>query len=212
MRKRARIEEKLEKLSVADALRAIRYAEVVVVLLDSTIPFEKQDLTLVDLTEREGRCVVIGLNKWDLVADKQGLLAELKEKAHHLLAQVRGVEIVPLSGLAGEGIDRLMQAVFRAYGVWNRRVSTARINRWLEGVLSAHPPPAVAGRRIKIRYMTQAKARPPTFALFGNQLEHLPVSYTRYLVNNLRDAFELPGTPIRLHTRGGTNPYDKAKR
>ncbi|MFN3671907.1 MAG: ribosome biogenesis GTPase Der [Bosea sp. (in: a-proteobacteria)] len=212
MRKRARIEEKLEKLSVADALRAIRFAEVVVVLLDSTIPFEKQDLTLVDLTEREGRTVVIGLNKWDLVADKAGLLAELKEKAHHLLAQVRGVPIVPLSGLAGEGIDRLMQAVFSSYEVWNRRVSTARINRWLEGVLSAHPPPAVAGRRIKIRYMTQAKARPPTFALFGNQLDHLPVSYTRYLVNNLREAFDLPGTPIRLHTRGGENPYDKGKK
>ena len=212
MRKRARIEEKLEKLSVADSLRAIRFAEVVVVLLDATIPFEKQDLTLVDLTEREGRAVVVGLNKWDLVADKQGLLAELKEKAHHLLAQVRGVPIVPLSGLAGEGIDRLMQAVFSAYQVWNSRVSTARINRWLEGVLSAHPPPAVAGRRIKIRYMTQAKARPPTFALFGNQLEHLPVSYTRYLVNNLREAFELPGTPIRLHRRGGDNPYDKGRK
>nr|WP_047578414.1 ribosome biogenesis GTPase Der [Methylobacterium sp. ZNC0032] len=212
MRKRARIEEKLEKLSVADSLRAIRFAEVVVVLLDATIPFEKQDLTLVDLTEREGRAVVIGLNKWDLVADKQGLLAELKEKANHLLAQVRGVPIIPLSGLAGEGIDKLMQGVFSAYGVWNRRVSTARINRWLEGVLSAHPPPAVAGRRIKIRYMTQAKARPPTFALFGNQLDHLPVSYTRYLVNNLRDAFELPGTPIRLHRRGGANPYDKERK
>jgi GTP-binding protein len=212
MRKRARIEEKLEKMSVQDALRAIRFAEVVVVLLDSTIPFEKQDLTLVDLTEREGRTVVIGLNKWDLVADKHGLLAELKEKAGHLLAQVRGVPIVPLSGLAGEGIDRLMQAVFASYEVWNQRISTARINRWLEGVLSAHPPPAVAGRRIKIRYMTQAKARPPTFALFGNQLDHLPVSYTRYLVNNLREAFDLPGTPIRLHTRGGENPYDKGKR
>ena len=212
MRKRARIEEKLEKLSVADSLRAIRFAEVVVVLLDATIPFEKQDLTLVDLTEREGRSVVIGLNKWDLVADKQGLLAELKEKANHLLAQVRGVPIIPLSGLAGEGIDKLMQGVFSAYEVWNRRVSTARINRWLEGVLSAHPPPAVAGRRIKIRYMTQAKARPPTFALFGNQLDHLPVSYTRYLVNNLREAFELPGTPIRLHTRGGHNPYDKERK
>lgn len=211
MRKRARIDEKLEKLAVADSLRAIRFAEVVVVLLDATIPFEKQDLTLADLTEREGRAVVIGLNKWDLVADKQGLLAELKEKAYHLLAQIRGVEIVPLSGLAGDGIDRLMQAVFRAYEVWNRRVSTARINRWLEGVLSAHPPPAVAGRRIKIRYMTQAKARPPTFALFGNQLEHLPVSYLRYLTNNLREAFELPGTPVRLHTRGGGNPYDKSK-
>ncbi|OYW98809.1 MAG: ribosome biogenesis GTPase Der [Bosea sp. 32-68-6] len=212
MRKRARIEEKLEKMSVQDSLRAIRFAEVVVVLLDATIPFEKQDLTLVDLTEREGRCVVIGLNKWDLVADKNGLLAELKEKASHLLAQVRGVPIIPLSGLAGEGIDRLMQAVFTAYEVWNRRISTAKINRWLEGVLSAHPPPAVAGRRIKIRYMTQAKARPPTFALFGNQLDHLPVSYTRYLVNNLREAFDLPGTPIRLHTRGGENPYDKNKR
>lgn len=211
MRKRARIDEKLEKLAVADSLRAIRFAEVVVVLLDATIPFEKQDLTLADLTEREGRAVVIGLNKWDLVADKQGLLAELKEKAYHLLAQIRGVEIVPLSGLAGDGIDRLMQAVFRAYEVWNRRVSTARINRWLEGVLSAHPPPAVAGRRIKIRYMTQAKARPPTFALFGNQLDHLPVSYLRYLTNNLREAFELPGTPVRLHTRGGGNPYDKSK-
>jgi len=212
MRKRARIEEKLEKLSVADSLRAIRFAEVVVVLLDATIPFEKQDLTLVDLTEREGRAVVIGLNKWDLVADKQGLLAELKDKANYLLAQVRGVPIVPLSGLAGEGIDRLMQAVFSAYEVWNRRVSTARINRWLEGVLSAHPPPAVAGRRIKIRYMTQAKARPPTFALFGNQLEHLPISYVRYLVNNLRDGFDLPGTPIRLHRRGGQNPYDKERK
>jgi GTP-binding protein len=211
MRKRARIDEKLEKLAVADSLRAIRFAEVVVVLLDATIPFEKQDLTLADLTEREGRAVVIGLNKWDLVADKQGLLAELKEKAYHLLAQIRGVEIVPLSGLAGDGIDRLMQAVFRAYEVWNRRVSTAKINRWLEGVLSAHPPPAVAGRRIKIRYMTQPKARPPTFALFGNQLEHLPVSYLRYLTNNLREAFDLPGTPIRLHTRGGANPYDKSK-
>ncbi|CAN5158161.1 ribosome biogenesis GTPase Der [soil metagenome] len=212
MRKRARIEEKVEKMSVQDALRAIRFAEVVVVLLDATIPFEKQDLTLVDFTEREGRTVVIGLNKWDLVADKNGLLAELKEKAKHVLAQVRGVPIVPLSGLAGEGIDRLMQAVFESYEVWNRRISTAKINRWLEGVLSAHPPPAVAGRRIKIRYMTQAKARSPTFALFGNQLDHLPVSYTRYLVNNLREAFELPGTPIRLHTRGGENPYDKNKR
>jgi GTP-binding protein len=209
MRKRARIEEKLEKLSVGDALRAIRFAEVVVVLLDSTIPFEKQDLTLVDLSEREGRAIVIGLNKWDLVADKQGLLAELREKAGYVLAQVRGVEIVPLSGLAGDGIDRLMQAVFKSYEIWNKRVSTARINRWLEGVLSAHPPPAVAGRRIKIRYMTQVKARPPTFALFGNQLEHLPVSYLRYLGNNLREGFELPGTPIRIHTRGGGNPYDK---
>ena len=212
MRRKAKVQEKLEKLSVADGLRAIRFAETVVIMFDATIPFEKQDLTLVDLTEREGRSVVIGLNKWDLVADKQGLLAELKEKANHLLAQVRGVPIIPLSGLAGEGIDKLMQGVFSAYGVWNRRVSTARINRWLEGVLSAHPPPAVAGRRIKIRYMTQPKSRPPYFALFGNQLDSLPESYNRYLVNGLRETFELAGVPIRLSMRTSANPYDKRKK
>ncbi|WP_414471210.1 ribosome biogenesis GTPase Der [Microvirga sp. M2] len=212
LRKRARVEDKLEKLSVADALRAVRFAEVVVVLLDATIPFEKQDLSIVDLVEQEGRALVIGLNKWDLVADKPGLLAELKEKASRLLPQVKGAPVVPLSGLAGSGIDPLMKAVFQVYETWNRRISTAKLNQWLQEAIDANPPPAVSGRRIKIRYMTQVKARPPHFAIFGNQLDALPKSYTRYLVNNIRQAFDLPGVPIRVSLRMGQNPYDKDKR
>jgi GTP-binding protein len=211
LRKRARVQDKLEKLSVGDALRAVRFAEVVVVLLDATIPFEKQDLSIVDLIEQEGRAIVIGLNKWDLVADKPGLLKELREKATRLLPQVRGAPLVPISGLAGEGLDRLMQAVLGTYEVWNRRIATTRLNQWLEGALAANPPPAVSGRRIKIRYMTQAKARPPTFAIFGNQLDALPKSYTRYLVNALREAFDLPGVPIRVSLRTGKNPFDKGR-
>ncbi len=209
MRKRARVEDKLEKLSVADGLRAVQFAEVVVVLLDATIPFEKQDLTIVDLIEREGRALVIGLNKWDLVADKPGLLKELREEASRLLPQVKGAPVVPLSGLAGQGIDDLMKGVLQVHETWNRRISTAKLNQWLGRVLEGHPPPAVSGRRIKIRYMTQVKSRPPHFALFGNQLDALPKSYTRYLVNGLREAFELPGVPIRLSLRTGKNPYDK---
>ncbi len=212
LRKRARVEDKLEKLSVADALRAIRFAEVVVVLLDATIPFEKQDLTIVDLIEQEGRALVLGLNKWDLVADRTGLLKELREDAERLLPQVRGAPVVPLSGLAGQGLDRLMAAVTEAADVWRRRVPTARINDWLASALSAHQPPAVSGRRIKIRYMTQVKARPPQFALFGNQLDALPRSYTRYLVNGIREAFDLPGVPIRLSLRSGKNPFEGRKK
>ncbi|MCG7393982.1 ribosome biogenesis GTPase Der [Microvirga sp. ACRRW] len=212
LRKRARVEDKLEKLSVADALRAVRFAEVVVVLLDATIPFEKQDLSIVDLVEQEGRALVIGLNKWDLVADQKGLLADLKEKAARLLPQVKGAPVVPLSGLAGSGIDPLMKAVYEVYETWNRRISTAKLNQWLQDAIDANPPPAVSGRRIKIRYMTQVKSRPPTFAIFGNQLDALPKSYTRYLVNNIREAFKLPGVPIRVSLRMGTNPFDKDKR
>jgi GTPase len=212
LRKRARVEDKLEKLSVADALRAVRFAEVVVVLLDATIPFEKQDLSIVDLVEQEGRALVIGLNKWDLVADQSGLLKELKEKAARLLPQVKGAPVVPLSGLAGSGIDPLMRAVTEVYETWNRRISTAKLNQWLGEALSANPPPAVSGRRIKIRYMTQVKSRPPHFAVFGNQLDALPKSYTRYLVNGLREAFSLPGVPIRVSLRMGQNPYDKERR
>jgi GTP-binding protein len=211
LRKRARVEDKLEKLSVADALRAVRFAEVVVILLDATIPFEKQDLSIVDLVEQEGRALVIGLNKWDLVADQPGLLKDLKEKATRLLPQVRGAPVVPLSGLAGQGVDQLMRAVVEVYETWNRRISTARLNQWLSDALSANPPPAVSGRRIKIRYMTQVKARPPHFAVFGNQLDALPKSYSRYLVNALREAFELPGVPIRLSLRMGKNPFDKER-
>lgn len=212
MRKRARIDDKLEKLSVADGLRAVRFADVVVVLLDATIPFEKQDLTIVDLVEREGRALVIGLNKWDLVSDQPGLLGELRETAARLLPQVRGVAVAPLSGLSGEGVDRLMQEVMKARQVWDTRISTARLNAWLGEMLEAHAPPAVSGRRIKIRYITQVKARPPHFALFGNQLGELPGSYTRYLVNGLREHFNLPGTPIRLSLRTGSNPFEGRKK
>ncbi|GJE27999.1 ribosome biogenesis GTPase Der [Methylobacterium organophilum] len=209
MRRRARIDDKLEKLAVSDGLRAVRFAEVVVVLLDATIPFEKQDLTIVDLVESEGRALVIGLNKWDLVADQPGLLKTLREDCTRLLPQVRGVAVVPLSGLAGEGIDRLMQAVVGASEVWEKRMPTAKINAWLTDAVQRNPPPAVSGRRIKIRYATQVKSRPPHFALFGNQLDALPKSYTRYLVNGLRETFDLPGTPIRLSLRTTKNPFDK---
>jgi len=211
MRKRARVTEKLEKLSVSDGLRAVRFAEVVVVLLDATIPFEKQDLTIADLCEREGRAVVIGLNKWDLVADQPGLLKQLREECDRMLAQLRGVQCVPLSGLSGQGLDRLMEAVIKAADTWNTRISTARLNKWLADVLSHHPPPAVSGRRIRIRYMTQAKSRPPTFVLFGNQLLDLPKAYSRYLVNGLRETFNLPGVPIRINVRASDNPYSDGR-
>ncbi|ALK08455.1 ribosome biogenesis GTPase Der [Blastochloris viridis] len=211
LRRRARIEDKLEKLSVADALRAVRFAEVVVVLMDATKPFEEQDTRIADLAEREGRAVVIGFTKWDLVTAKAGAIKRLREDTDHALPQIRGVPIAATSAVQGEGLDRLMAAVVQAYEVWNRRVSTARINRWLEGVLEQHPPPAVSGKRIKIRYATQAKARPPSFVLFGTRLDALPDSYTRYLTNSLREVFELPGTPIRVTYREPKNPYDKGK-
>jgi len=208
LRRKSRIEEKLEKLAATDALRAVQFAEVVVVLLDATIPFEKQDLTIVDLIEREGRALVIGLNKWDLIDNRAAKLAELREKCDRLLPQVKGCPLVTVSGIAGEGIDHMMAACTHAAEVWSRRVSTAALNRWLEAVLSAHPPPAVSGRRIKIRYMTQPKSRPPYFALFGNQLSALPDAYTRYLINGLRETFKLPGVPIRLSLRTSANPYE----
>lgn len=211
LRKRARIEDKVEKLAAADAIRAVKFAEVVVILLDATIPFEKQDLTIVDLVEREGRALVIGLNKWDLIEKRGATLSMLKEEATRLLPQVKGCPIVPLSGLSGEGVDRLMEAVMQMHAVWNRRIPTARINRWLEHVKSSHPPPAVSGRRIKLRYMTQPKARPPHFALFGNQLDALPESYKRYLVNSIRETFDLPGVPIRLTVRTSENPFEKSR-
>ena len=209
LRKRARIDDKLEKLAAADALRAAKFAEVVVVLLDATIPFEKQDLTIADLIEREGRGLVIGLNKWDLVEARGSRLSELRADADRLLPQVRGAPVVPLSGLNGQGLDKLIEAVVRVHTVWNKRIATGRLNRWLAATLDATPPPAVSGRRIKIRYMTQPKARPPSFVLFGNQLRDLPVSYQRFLVNGLRDTFDLPGVPIRLTMRQGENPYDR---
>jgi GTP-binding protein len=211
LRRRARVEDKLEKLAGADALRAAKFAEVVVLLLDATVPFEKQDLTIADLVYREGRALVIGLNKWDLIEDKNQL-AHLREEASRLLPQLKGTFVVPVSGLEGQGIDALMHAVIRVHEVWNKRISTARLNRWLAEALERSPPPAASGRRIKIRYMTQLRARPPYFIIFGNQLAALPVSYERFLINGLRQTFDLPGVPIRISKKTSDNPYGDKKK
>ena len=211
LRKRARVEEKLEKLAGADALRAAKFAEVVVLLLDATIPFEKQDLTIADLVEREGRALVIGVNKWDLIENKGAKLTELREEAARLLPQVKGTPVVPVSGATGAGIEKLLEAALRVHELWNRRISTAKLNRWLTSAIDKTPPPAVSGRRIKIRFMTQPKARPPHFVIFGNQLDQLPTSYERFLVNGIREAFDMPGIPLRISKRTGENPF-KGKR
>jgi GTP-binding protein len=205
MRRKARIEEKLEKLSVADTLNAIRFAEVVVVLIDAEHPFEEQDLRIADLVQREGRALVLGMNKWDLMEGKNA--GKLRGEADHWLPQVRGVPIAAVSGRLGEGLDRLMQAVIDSHAVWNRRVSTNTLNRWLGDVISSHPPPAVSGRRLKLNYITQPKARPPSFVLFCSRADAIPESYQRYLINSLRDTFDLPGTPIRLTLREKDNPF-----
>jgi GTP-binding protein len=212
MRRRARIEEKLEKLSVADALNAVRFAEVVVLLVDAQRPFEEQDLRIADLIEREGRALVIGMNKWDLVEHAPGAIKKLREETDHWLPQVKGVPVVAVSGLTGEGLDRLMQAVVDAHEVWNRRAGTSALNRWLAEVAAAHPPPAVSGRAIRLDYITQPKSRPPTFVLFTSRADAIPDAYRRYLVNNLRESFDLPGTPIRLMLREKKNPYAKRGR
>lgn len=212
MRRKARIEQKLEKLAVSDSLRSIQYAEVVVLLLDAQIPFEKQDLTLADLVEREGRAMVIAVNKWDTVEDKSAKLAELREQCERFLPQLKGIPLVTISGLQGRNLDKLMSAIFAIERKWNSHVSTARLNRWLAGMTESHPPPAVSGRRLKLRYMTQAKIRPPSFILFASRPEVLPNTYQRYLINGLRDAFDMPGTPIRLWVRGGKNPFDKSEK
>jgi len=209
LRRRARIEEKLEKLSVADALHAVRFAEVVVLLMDAQKPFEEQDLRIADLIEREGRALVIGMNKWDLVERRPGAAKHLREETDHWLPQVKGVPVAGVSGLTGEGLDRLMQAVIEAHAIWNRRVGTSALNRWLSEVVSSHPPPAVAGRPIRLDYITQPKSRPPSFVLFTSRADALPDSYRRYLVNSLRETFDLPGTPIRLALREKKNPYAK---
>ena len=209
MRKRARVQEKLEKLSVSDGLRAVKFAEVVVVLLDAAIPFEQQDLRIADLAEREGRAVVVAVNKWDVEDAKQEKLRDLREAFERLLPQLRGAPLVTVSAKTGKGLDRLRAAVERAYTVWNTRIPTGQLNRWLLGMVEQHPPPAPQGRRIKLRYMTQAKTRPPGFVVMCSHPDKMPDSYTRYLVNGLRESFDMPGTPIRIFMRGqgDRNPY-----
>ena len=212
LRRKAKVTEAAEKLSASDAIRAIRFAEVVVLLVDAERPFEHQDLTIGDHVTQEGRALVIAVNKWDLVEDKQRMLKELRETLADRLSQVPGVTLVPLSALSGRGVERLGPAVLAAYESWNRRVSTSDLNRWLEEALGRHSPPAVSGRHIKIRYMTQVSARPPTFVAFCSRPEGLPKSYLRYLTNSLREAFKLPGVPLRLNLRKGENPYAGKKR
>jgi GTP-binding protein len=209
MRKRGRISDKLEKLSVADGLRAVRFAEVVVVLLDAETPFETQDLRIADYAETEGRAVVVAVNKWDLEGEKQARLVELREMFERLLPQLRGAPLVTVSAKTGRGLDRLHAAILRAHEIWNRRVPTARLNTWLGAMTEAHPPPAPGGRRIKLRYMTQVKTRPPAFVAMCSHPDLMPDSYRRYLVNGLRDHFDMPGTPIRITLRGqgDKNPF-----
>jgi GTP-binding protein len=207
LRRRSRIEEKLEKLSVADALRAVRFAEVVVMMMDAQNRFEEQDLRIADLIEREGRAIVLAVNKWDMVERKPNLISQLRSDADHWLPQVKGAPIVAVSGLMGEGIDRLMKAIEDAYAVWNKRISTSALNRWFEQAVSANPPPAVSGRRLKLNYITQTKARPPSFVLFCSRADAVPESYLRYLTNSMREAFDLPGAPIRITLREKANPF-----
>ncbi len=210
LRRQARVAgHELEELSVASTLDAIRFAECVIVLIDALQPFEKQDLTIADLVAREGRAVVFAINKWDQVSNPQSALSSLREQVDRLLPQIAGTPLVALSALTGEGIERLRAAILEADQAWNTRVATAALNRFLEDALERHPPPAISGRRVRIRYMTQVKARPPNFALFGNQLKALPESYLRYLQNALRESFALRGTPIRFNLRTSKNPFAK---
>jgi GTP-binding protein len=207
LRRPARVEETLEKLSTSDAIEAIRFAEVVVVLMDAAGAFEDQDLRIADLVEREGRALVIAISKWDLKEHDGGAIGKMRDEADRRLQQVRGVPVVAVSGLTGEGLDRMMKAVVDIHAVWNKRVPTHALNRWLEEAIAAHPPPAVSGRRLKLNYMTQAKARPPSFVLFCTRADAVPDDYKRYLVNGLRETFELPGVPIRLMLREKENPF-----
>ncbi len=207
MRKKARVQEKLEKLSVSDALRSVQYAEVVIIVIDAAIPFEKQDVQIADLVLREGRAAVIAVNKWDAIEDRQAALAEIRMMAEESLPQVKRLKVVPVSALTGEGIDRLMHTVLEVHEIWNRRIRTSGLNRWLDDIQYHHPPPAVSGRRIKMKYITQIKARPPTFMVHCSRPESLPASYTRYMINSLRESFNLWAVPIRLIMRKGENPY-----
>ena len=212
LRRKARVTDKLEKLSVADALRAIRFAEVVILLMDATAPLEKQDLQIADLVAEEGRALVLALNKWDLVQDPQARLAELHADLAETLAQIRGVPMVPISAITGKGLNHLMDAVLTTHRIWSTRIATARLNRWLEAVTVRHPPPAVAGRRLRLKYLTQSKTRPPTFFLSCSRPKALPEAYRRYLVNGLREDFGLAGVPIRLMVRRDKSPYEDKRR
>ena len=214
MRKKAKINDKIEKLSVGDGLRAVKFAEVVVVLLDAAIPFEQQDLRIAGLAEREGRSVVVAVNKWDIEKNKQEKLRNMREAFQRLLPELRGAPLVTVSAKNGSGLERLNSEIMKAHKVWNKRIVTSPLNIWLSEMIAAHPPPAPNGKRIKLRYITQAKSRPPGFVVMCSNPSKLPTSYSRYLVNGLREAFDLPGTPIRLTMRSQAdkNPYKNRKK
>jgi GTP-binding protein len=207
LRKRARVEQPLEKMSVSAAIEALKMAEVVVLAVDATEGLHEQDLQIARLVEREGRACVLALTKWDAVADRSKARRGVDDRLETSLAQMKGIPVVTLSGLTGQGVDKLLPAVRQAHEVWNSRVPTGELNRWFEGALERHQAPLVEGRRLKLRYLTQAKARPPTFIVFGTRAEQTPEDYQRYLVNSLRETFSLPGTPIRMQFRGTKNPY-----
>ena len=207
MRRKARVTEKLEKLSIADGLRALKFAEIVVLLIDATSPFDKQDVQLADLVEREGRALIIGINKWDLKLDRQEVRQIVNDTLLRALPKLRGVPVIMLSAETGRGVDQLMPAIIRQHRLWNARIGTAKLNNWLSGVIERHPPPADKGRPVRLRYITQAKSRPPTFVAFSSRGHAVPESYQRYLVNGLRETFDLAGVPLRLFVRKGKNPY-----
>jgi GTPase len=212
LRRKAKVSDRAEKLSNTDAVRTIRFAEVVVLMIDVERPFEHQDLTIAAMVIEEGRALVVAVNKWDLVENKQQRLRELREIASEKISDLPGVPVIPISALAEKGLNKLMAAVFDMHQTWNKRVSTPKLNRWLQEATERHQPPASSGRRIKIRYMTQPSTRPPTFALFCSKPTGLPKSYLRYLSNSLRKVFDLQGVPLRLSLRKGENPYEGRKR
>ncbi len=207
MRRKARVEDKVEKLSVGDTLEAIRFAHVVVVVVDANEMPERQDLVIARHVIDEGRAIVIAVNKWDAVEDREDALHKLRDRMEISLPQIRGVPVVTMSALSGRGVERLMPAVAKVYEVWNRRVPTGPLNRWLQDTVDRHPPPIFKGRRIRVRYITQSKARPPTFAVFASQPLGIPEAYLRYLVNGIREAFYFPGVPIRINMRRQRNPF-----
>jgi GTP-binding protein len=207
LRKRARIEAPLEKMSVSASIEALKMAEVVALTVDATEGLHEQDLQIGRLIEREGRACVLVLNKWDAVEDRQKTRQAISDRLETSLTQMRGIPVVTLSAMTGAGVDKFLPAVRRAHLVWNLRVPTGELNRWFEKAQERHQPPLVQGRRLKLRYVTQAKARPPTFLVFGTRAEQMPEEYQRYLVNSLRETFDLPGTPIRIQMRGTKNPY-----
>ena len=210
-RRRAKAVAKVEKLSAGDALRAIDFAQVVVLLVDAAAPMEKQDLTIARQVLDEGRALVIAVNKWDACTDRAAAMKGLGERLERSLPQSRGLPVVTVSALRGQNLDRLLDAVFAAYDVWNRRVATSALNSWLAGMVQRHPPPAPGGRRVRLRYATQAKIRPPSFVIFCSRPQAVPDAYLRYLENGLRSDFDLPGTPIRITLRKGKNPYADKK-